>query len=565
MKKRMLALLLAALMLLSLAACGNGTQTDVPQTDTNLADGDEYHGELPFVKEGDEPVTITIGLRTVSNVTDYKDNEFTKWLEEQTGLNLEFIQFNGSASEAATQVSLMIASGEKLPDILHPGGISKLQADEYGTQGYFLDLKPYFEKYGYYHKEAFEKYFPDDPSVREMLMYGAEEASSGAIYCFATMEDIPPDTPMCHTWINQEWLDNLGLEAPKTLSELHDVLVAFRDQDPNGNGKKDEIPMVGRANSSFVDILRPLINAYIYWNSSDHFNVGEDGKLYTPYTTDEYRQALIYINSLVEEGLLSTLTWTQTAEELKSLINPANGEYLCGIVCGHASLAFTPDSPAVYAYEPLAPFAAETPLGGYGVRTSYDRVYATYITTDCEHPVEAFKLLDFMCSEEAFMRCRYGVPGVNWDYAEDDGKGPGLVYDLIGDGVYNTQNSVNWHEVWSIVSSNYYRRAPMEDQNAWEAVRVQKYWENYYNYEAAGQPDPLFTFVNYTQEESERRSEFNTDLTSYIKDRRAQFCTNVLDPRNDAQWQEYLDGLEALHYSEWLELAQAAYDRLPKN
>ena len=38
----------------------------------------------------------------------------------------------------------------------------------------------------------------------------------------------------------------------------------------------------------------------------------------------------------------------------------------------------------------------------------------------------------------------------------------------------------------------------------------------------------------------------------------------VLDPRNDDQWKEYLDGLEALHYSEWVAISQAAYDRLQK-
>ena len=53
-------------------------------------------------------------------------------------------------------------------------------------------------------------------------------------------------------------------------------------------------------------------------------------------------------------------------------------------------------------------------------------------------------------------------------------------------------------------------------------------------------------------------------LVDYIKDRRAQFCTGTMDPRNDAQWQEYLDGLKTLRYDEWVEIAQAAYDRMQK-
>ena len=43
--------------------------------------------------------------------------------------------------------------------------------------------------------------------------------------------------------INKTWLDKLGLEVPSTLGELEEVLKAFKEKDPNGNGKADEIPM----------------------------------------------------------------------------------------------------------------------------------------------------------------------------------------------------------------------------------------------------------------------------------------------------------------------------------
>ena len=43
-------------------------------------------------------------------------------------------------------------------------------------------------------------------------------------------------------WVRQDWLDKLGLKAPQNVDELYTVLKAFRDRDPNGNGKKDEIP-----------------------------------------------------------------------------------------------------------------------------------------------------------------------------------------------------------------------------------------------------------------------------------------------------------------------------------
>ena len=564
MLKRLLALLLAVILLLSLAACGGETAQN-NETGAVVDDGGEYHGEMPIVKPGDEPITLTIGIKTNGNVTDYKDNDLTRWLEEQTGLNLEFMQFSGTNAENATQIALMIASGEKLPDILGVSGISKVQSDEYGLDGYFIDLKPYFEKYAYYHKEAFERLFPDDPSVRELLMTCAAEPSTGAIYNFAKMENAPGDTPVVHAWINQTWLDKLGLSMPRTISELHDVLVAFRDKDPNGNGKQDEIPMIGKTESTYVDILRLIVNAYIYWNHNYHFNVGDDGKLYTPYTTDEYRQALCLISDWVGEGLISTLTWTQSSEELKGLFNPGEGEpELCGVITGHPTINLLTNSPSLYDYEPLPPLKAETPLGGYGARQSHAFNNTLHITSDCKHPVEAFKLLDFMCCDEGFLRGRYGIPGVNWEFLDrtsDDPRGAKMIR-ILGENAFSTQNNINWHSLWTINDYTYHQTEVTDD---WSKLRGQKYNQNYKNYLEAGQPEKRFDHVVYLREETERLTEIQKELVDYIKDRRAQFCTGVLDPKNDAQWQEYLDGLQALHYDEWLSIAQAAYDRMNAN
>lgn len=44
--------------------------------------------------------------------------------------------------------------------------------------------------------------------------------------------------------INKSWLEKLGLEVPKTWDDLTKVLTAFKNDDPNGNGEADEIPML---------------------------------------------------------------------------------------------------------------------------------------------------------------------------------------------------------------------------------------------------------------------------------------------------------------------------------
>ena len=559
--KRLIAMLLAAILLLSLAACGGAGTAPTEQAAAPVDGGEEYHGEMPIVKPGDEPITLTIGIKAHGSVTDYETNELTKWIEKTTGLNLDFVMFNGTNAENATQLALMIAAGERLPDIIGLGGISTVQALEYGRDGYFLDLAPYFGKYDYYHKEAFERLFPNDPSVRETLLHCQTEPESGAIYTFPLMENAPIDTPTCHTWINKTWLDKLGLEMPRTIEELHDVLVAFRDKDPNGNGKADEIPMIGKVTSGYTDVLRVIVNAFIYWNFRYDFNVGEDGKLYTPYTEDAYRQALILISDWVKEGLISTLTWTQSSAELKSLLNPSDEEpELCGVITGHI-VSYVPGNRALYDYEPFPPLKAALPGGGYGARQDYAYENFVRITTDCEHPVEAFKMLDFLCCDEGFMRIRYGVPGENWEFTDEpsDERG-GKKMRLIGDDAWTTQNNTHWHATWTVNDYTYHEIASNGDE--WADLLNEKGKRNLQNYLDAGQPETRFTNVAYTLEEYEKLSEIQKELADFIKDRRAQFCTGVLDPRDDAAWQKYLDDLKGLRYDEWVEIAQTAYDRM---
>lgn len=40
-------------------------------------------------------------------------------------------------------------------------------------------------------------------------------------------------------WIRQDWMDKLGLEAPKTYADLEEIALAFMQNDMDGNGKDD--------------------------------------------------------------------------------------------------------------------------------------------------------------------------------------------------------------------------------------------------------------------------------------------------------------------------------------
>ena len=196
----------------------------------------------------------------------------------------------------------------------------------------------------------------------------------------------------------------------------------------------------------------------------------------------------------------------------------------------------------------------------------YARIMTTYISSSCEHPVEAFKLLDFLCSSDSYLRQRYGEFGVDWTWAEPGKtghRGGEAKIKLLNPDVFGTQNAQCWHTVGSVFSeTDWQYEVDFSDPDDWDALRAKKLNELYGYSVDVPQPEEVFDFAIYSLADYEERSEFAQDLTAYINDRRAAFCTNELDPANDADWQAYLDGLDALRYDRWIELAQIGYNRI---
>ena len=121
--KKLTALVLALSMLLGASALAEEAleMSDVP--------GMTAPGVLPIVTE---PVTLTIGIPTHTLVTDYEDNFMTKMIEEETGIDLEFVFY--PSAETATVIDLALASGDELPDVIVYGFGDNTAS--YGAQGY---------------------------------------------------------------------------------------------------------------------------------------------------------------------------------------------------------------------------------------------------------------------------------------------------------------------------------------------------------------------------------------------------------------------------------------------
>lgn len=576
--KKHIALLLCLVMVLScLAGCGDSgndqttkaPETNAPGTDApeGTTDADEQTtvageqlGELPLVKE---ETTITIGVRQSPNTEDYETNEYTKWIEEQTGLNLDFVYFANDKTEAVTQLNLMISGKQELPDILWGfTGISSSLMYELGEDEYFVDITDYFSDYGYWFWEAMEKVPESDQA--KILQYGTDP-NNGAVYAFPRYSEGGVDNCNTLAQINTEWLAAVGEEMPTTVDELYTVLKKFATEDPNGNGKQDEMALVGYESGYRTDIVQFIINAYVYCCDTNVFNA-TDGKVWVPYTTDEYRQAMIYLNKLYSEKLLTPLFYSISEKaELLALCSPADKVAVAGVTGSHPTLHWEKDNEVLYQYAALAPLEGATDLGGYAPLRGSTYEYNTFITCDAEDPVLCFKLLDFMTSYDSILRMRFGVYGEDWEYADEgtySSTGVKAAVKVLNADAYSAQGNRTWHDVRATIVHSGATANQWTDDGSWAANRSKLSAACYQSYVNGERPAEVIGTLVYNSEENETVSEIRDQIEDYIAEARALFISGVMDPNDDAQWNNYLANLKAQGMDQWLAIAQSAYTRM---
>lgn len=561
--KRIAALVLALAMSLSLAACGKDPAASS--------------------QSGEEQITLTIGIPNKVNVLDWEDNEYTKWLEETTGYNLEFSHFASNASEAMSQLTTMMAGNEKLPDIIMNLYMAPETRDNYGADGYFVDLNTYFEDEEFMANfewdELYEKNIADEMKERVKLQCYDQE---GHMYAFPSFAFSVHDTPSTYAYINKTWLDKLGLEMPTNLDELKEVATAFLTQDPNGNGQADEIPMISKISGDTNNIVNFIMQHYSL-GTYDFYSVDkgqsadwQDDEIYLSWAEEEYREGLKKIREFYDAGLIPDLNWSMSDySELAAITSPADGVAKAGIIATAVTLWAKDNTEVMYEYVPLTPFE-----GSYAYAKPVTLTpSSTFITTDCEHPEAAMELLLTMSEPEGGRRQRYGVPGVDWEWATDYETGlEGLK--ILNDQAYSGQTKQTWGQAparltwWTDpedldVKDNcpcfqVFDTAP--EDRSWAENRTALHRQCAEQFLEMTEKSPytktkMYFTVMLTNDEATEMNALEPMLQSYYREASARFCTGDLDIYDDAVWEDYLANIKKMGGDRVVEVWNNAYPR----
>ncbi len=266
-------------------------------------------GKPPAGETAGPAVSLTALQYEIENVAmDFSDMWFFRKIEEQTGVRVVFDEVKDS--EWNSSVSLAFAKG-KMPDMILRGS---LDVEEYGvTRHLLVPLDEYIRKGMLPHyAERLEK-----SGLRDQLT-----ASDGHMYQlgFLISQDVNTNG---HFFINGAWLERLGLKEPETVEELTEILRHFRDDDPNGNGRKDEIPL----EFTFDDNITGIYNLFSFFGlplNEEYVYLDGRGQVCFAPEEDAFFSALEWLHGMYAEGLLDIDFISQGSNIWAEKVNEGN-------------------------------------------------------------------------------------------------------------------------------------------------------------------------------------------------------------------------------------------------
>ena len=492
-----------------------------------LCDPGEISLDVYMAMSGFLPMVIP----DVAN-TGLDTNRGVMLMEEATGVNLNWTLIDQDAY--AEKFSITLASGDYpdyfgVPDTMVSGGIDALVDQEI-----CIDLVPLLDtclpdfKAGLYStNEDYRKDLTSDNGHMTTIKAYENQSTMGM-------------------YIRQDWLDQLGLETPETYDELHDVLAAFKSGIDGC-----AYPMLMTQNWDYSN------NAFVggydtsgYGTSSDLSYFVLDGQVQAGILSDNYKEYVQMLHDWYAEGLIG--------EPTMSIQNMFQiNEYLLSNQCGFGngqsdtlSESSKAQAGGTYDMQPIKPIVRE--------KGDTFKLYANNgqtgnggwaITTACEYPEEAAKVINWMWTDEGYEAMNFGIEGETYNVV--DGK---IVYtDLI------TNNPNGFNAMFNTCSEIAFFDLPFDCAMERKAAtfsneaeaKAQEVWrENTSN--------EMRYYGTLSMDESEQYSTLASDLATKAAETISKFITG---DKAMSEWDSFIEELKGMGIETCIELKQAAYDR----
>lgn len=393
MKKRTLSLVLAAAMVMAtMAGCGDSSDSMANMSEEEKAEweaaANDPYGKYP------ELVTYTCGYNLTAQGADTlagtpyendtpSDNAYTRYLKEVLNVQNENMFEAQTGDDYNQKVSMAIAAQE-IPDIMFVNDYSTMV--ELVESDMVEDLTEVYNNLACDTvKAAYESYGENNP-----LNYVTFDGKIMAI----------PKTQLSDgqdfLWLRKDWLENLGLEEPSTLDEVADILRAFINDDPDGNGQNDTVGLAALStvygdypNNTFaIDNIFTALGAY-----PNIWITDSEGNAVYGSIQPEMKDALQLLADWYAEGLIDKEFTTRTNDDIVALISSGQ----CGAYVGPWWSPFSPAQTSSYASKDAEWINVSAPVGSEGkINAINTKPYAGFVVVrkGYEHPEIAMKIVN---------------------------------------------------------------------------------------------------------------------------------------------------------------------------
>lgn len=495
--------------------------------------------DLPLTEE---PVTVTMWMGVNPNVlkiTEDIGNDCTLWneLASRTGVNLEFTVVNPDTE--SEKFNLMVASND-LSDIisnattLYTNGGEAAIADEI-----LIDHLPYLT----------EELTPQICKLMEAYPDAVPEALTESGW-LAGMPQLSMQTETTQTFgpmIRKDWLDELGLDAPETYDELHDVLKAFKEK------KGADAPLL--LNYAATGINNGLVEGYGIFGlvadaamSEPYYQV-DDTVMYGPIQP-EFKDYLTMIHDWYQEGLI----W-QDFMSYTDFQNPPTDVILAdraGVFYAEVTyIATLEDASNTEGFE-LVAIPDFVQKSGDTIPFKEERAYAAStpwsISTQCQYPELLMQWCNYMYTDEGALLCNYGIEGESFEYDENH-------IPVFTDLVLNNPDMSTTVALfmYCLDRGPFYRDETREQSGYTQAQKeASSIWQSNMSVGRGIGSTALNT------EESNEVNQFYGDIKTYIEQSVLEF---VIGNRDLTEFDEFVSHIEGMGIDEVTACYQAAYER----
>jgi putative aldouronate transport system substrate-binding protein len=522
--KRKLAVAVSALAVLVAGCSGNGgSGAGNAPAPTGDAAKPAANGKVL-----DKKIEVSVYMRPRTESVESNELPWMKAIVEKTNVYFKWLKAPNDNNDYIQKFNLTLAGGdipdlmEATPDLLNKGGES----------GVFEPLNKLIDE----HMPNFKKLVQQNPKILKDI-----KSDDGNIYFFPQISAVKT---INLNIFRQDWLDKVGMKAPTTTEEMYQVLKAFKEKDPNGNGTNDEIPFTTR---NKLKGLLPFIEPFGV-SLEEEFYV-ENNQVKYSFTNPKLKDGLAFAAKLYKEGLIDKEYITNDQKIWESrFTNQVSGatfdsfpriEYLEKLVAkANANVNMT----------------GSIPLKGPSM-DAYTKSQQTLIkngfavSSRSKYKVELAKMHDWFYSEEGQLAHNFGVLGQTYTMENNVPKYTDLIM--------KDPKQSPLLKMYELGHREFAYQWDIRYENAMVTPKIEKIRDSITPFIKDRYPLTL----SFTQAERDVLNSKLTEITTYKDEMMNKF---IMGAESLDKFDDFVKNIEKMGLDQVLKIQQASYDRYQK-